>query len=146
MGGYAAVTGGCKISCVNGVPWQAPTCGILAASVGTERDDTMVDKKRGTQTAQDRRIESDQLDTSSAPISMPSVERVQQELARATSIDDFFGKQGIFARLFANTLEQMLQAELTVHLGYQPYAVEGRNSGNSRNSYESASCAPPMAT
>jgi transposase-like protein len=27
----------------------------------------------------------------------------------------------------------MLQAELTAHLVYQPYASEGRNSGNSRN-------------
>jgi transposase-like protein len=64
---------------------------------------------------------------------LPSVERIQQELARATSIDDFFGKQGIFARLFADTLEQMLEAELTVHLGYPRHAPEGRNSGNSRN-------------
>src|ERR687884_664229 len=65
--------------------------------------------------------------------SLPSVERIQQELATATSIDDFFGKEGIFARLFAGTLEHMLAAELTAHLGYQPDAVEGRNSGNSRN-------------
>jgi len=64
---------------------------------------------------------------------LPSVERIQQELARAKSIDDFFGKEGIFARLFADTLEQMLEAELTAHLGYQPHAPEGRNSGNSRN-------------
>ena len=48
---------------------------------------------------------------------MPSVERVQQELANAKSLDDFFGKEGIFARLFADTLEQMLEAELTAHLG-----------------------------
>jgi putative transposase len=61
------------------------------------------------------------------------VERIQQELATATSIDDFFGKEGIFARLFATTLEHMLEAELTAHLGYQPYAAQGRNSGNSRN-------------
>jgi transposase-like protein len=61
------------------------------------------------------------------------VERIQQELASAKSIDDFFGKEGIFARLFAGTLEQMLEAELTAHLGYPPYAAEGRNSGNSRN-------------
>ncbi len=64
---------------------------------------------------------------------LPSVERIQQELATATSIDDFFGKEGIFARLFARTLEQMLEAELTAHLGYEPYAANGRNSGNSRN-------------
>src|SRR5690349_6215904 len=69
-----------------------------------------------------------------APLpAMPSVERVQQELASAKNLDDFFGKEGIFARLFATTIEQMLEAELTAHLGYQPYAAEGRNSGNSRN-------------
>jgi transposase-like protein len=64
---------------------------------------------------------------------LPSVERIQHELASAQSIDDFFGKEGIFARLFAGTLEQMLEAELTAHLGYPPYAATGRNSGNSRN-------------
>src|SRR3954449_1850375 len=64
---------------------------------------------------------------------VPSVERIQRELASAKSIDDFFGKEGIFARLFAGTLEHMLEAELTAHLGYQPYAASGRNSGNSRN-------------
>lgn len=64
---------------------------------------------------------------------LPSVEHIQQELARAKSIDDFFGKEGIFARLFAGTLEQMLEAELTAHLGYPRHAAEGRNSGNSRN-------------
>src|SRR5215208_4340418 len=69
----------------------------------------------------------------STPSVLPSVERIQQELASAKSLDDFFGKEGIFARLFAGTLEQMLEAELTAHLGYQPYAASGRNSGNSRN-------------
>ncbi len=64
---------------------------------------------------------------------VPPVERLQQELATARSIDDFFGKEGIFARLFAGTLEHMLEAELTAQLGYEPYAANGRNSGNSRN-------------
>ncbi len=64
---------------------------------------------------------------------LPSVERVQQELATAASMDDFFGKEGIFARLFATTLEQMLEAELTAQLGYERYEAAGRNSGNSRN-------------
>ena len=69
----------------------------------------------------------------STPSVLPSVERIQQELARAKSIDDFFGKEGIFARLFADTLEQMLEAELTAHLGYPRHAPEGHHSGNSRN-------------
>jgi len=64
---------------------------------------------------------------------LPSVEKVQQELGRAESIDDFFGKEGIFAKLFAETLEQMLEAELTDQLGYEKYEAKGRNSGNSRN-------------
>jgi transposase-like protein len=68
-----------------------------------------------------------------ATSTLPSAERIQPELARAKSIDDFFGKDGIFARLFADTLDQMLQAELTAHLGYPRHAPEGRNSGNSRN-------------
>src|SRR4051812_33396325 len=75
----------------------------------------------------------DHQSTTTTAESLPSLDRIQQELATAKSIDDFFGKQGIFARLFASTLEQMLEAELTAQLGYQPYAASGRNSGNSRN-------------
>jgi putative transposase len=47
-------------------------------------------------------------------------------------MDDFFGKEGIFAKLFAHTIEEMLETELSEHLGYEPYEVKGRNSGNSR--------------
>ena len=43
---------------------------------------------------------------------MPAAEEVIKELSRAQSMDDFFGKEGIFARLFAQTLE----AEMTEHL------------------------------
>ncbi len=64
---------------------------------------------------------------------LPSVERIQRELGSAESIDDFFGREGIFARLFARTLEEMLETELTAELGYEKYASEGRNTGNSRN-------------
>ena len=67
--------------------------------------------------------------------SMPSLEAIQRELGKAQSMDDFFGKEGIFARLFAETLEQMLDAELTAQLGYEPYEAKGRNSGNSRNGH-----------
>lgn len=68
-----------------------------------------------------------------AKTEMPSLERIQQELGSAKSIDDFFGKEGIFARLFATTLEQMLEAELSAELGYEKYEAKGRNSGNNRN-------------
>src|SRR5688500_12366923 len=83
-----------------------------------ERDTAMADKRHEP--------------TLSATV-LPSVERIQHELASAKSVDDFFGKEGIFARLFAGTLEHMLEAELTAQLGYPPYAASGRNSGNNRN-------------
>lgn len=38
-----------------------------------------------------------------------------------------------FNDLFKQGVEEMLQAELDEHLGYQKYAKEGNNSGNSRN-------------
>lgn len=66
---------------------------------------------------------------------MPSAERVQEALSRAESMDDFFGKDGIFAELFSETMEQMLEAELTEELGYEPYEAKGRGSGNSRNGH-----------
>ena len=43
---------------------------------------------------------------------MPDAEEVAAELAKAESMDDFFGKEGNFAKLFVNTLEQMLEVEL----------------------------------
>ena len=70
-----------------------------------------------------------------ARIDLPTAEALQRELNSATSIDDFFGKEGIFARLFSQTLEQMLEAELTAQLGYEKYEAKGRNSGNSRNGH-----------
>ena len=68
-------------------------------------------------------------------IDLPSADKVQEELAKAESMDDFFGRDGIFAKLFANTMEQMLEAELTDHLGYDRHEAKGRNSGNSRNGH-----------
>lgn len=74
-------------------------------------------------------------DTGKKRADMPSAEKVQEELAKAESMDDFFGRDGIFAKLFANTLEQMLEAELSDELGYEPYEASGRNSGNNRNGH-----------
>src|SRR5579859_1698831 len=78
---------------------------------------------------------SDQEMNDKPKINLPSVEAIQQELSSAKSIDDFFGRDGIFARLFSKTLEQMLEAGLTAQLGYEKYEAKGRNSGNSRNGH-----------
>ena len=66
-------------------------------------------------------------------IEMPPAEEVTQALAQVRSVDDFFGQDGVFAKLFAHTLEQMMEAELSEHLGYEKYEARGRNTGNSRN-------------
>ena len=75
--------------------------------------------------------------TDKARVEFPEIEVIQEELARAESMDDFFGREGIFAKLFAHTLEQMLEAELGEHLGYERYEASGHNSGNSRNGHYS---------
>ena len=54
---------------------------------------------------------------------IPSTERVQEELAQAKSMDDFFGKEGVFARLFADALEQMQELQQWLALG--EHAVVG---------------------
>ena len=36
-------------------------------------------------------------------------------------------------RLFAGTIEQMLEAEMDKQLGYEKNSIKGNNSGNSRN-------------
>ena len=43
--------------------------------------------------------------------------------------------QSKLKRLFAGTIEQMLEAEMDEHLGYEKHSVTGNNSGNSRNGY-----------
>jgi len=47
--------------------------------------------------------------------------------------DDLFGKGGILKQLSKQLMERLLEAEMTNHLGYSKYEVEGQNSGNSRN-------------
>lgn len=43
--------------------------------------------------------------------------------------------QAKLKRLFAGTIEQMLEAETDEHLGYEKNSVLGNNSGNNRNGY-----------
>jgi putative transposase len=47
--------------------------------------------------------------------------------------DDLFGKEGILKQLSKQLMERLLEAEMSNHLGYARHAIEGRNSGNSRN-------------
>jgi len=102
------------------------------ADAGKGKDITMP-PKRPTRAHDNEPETTNREDTLPQLPALPARARIQHELASATDLNDFFGKDGIFARLFATTVEQMLEAELTAHIGYPPYAAAGRNSGNSRN-------------
>ena len=60
------------------------------------------------------------------------MELVQLLVAECKSTGDIQKK---LKRLFAGTIEQMLEAEMEEHLGYEKNAIEGNNTGNSRNGY-----------
>jgi len=47
--------------------------------------------------------------------------------------DDLLGKDGLLKQLQKRLLEKAMDAELTVHLGYDKHDSAGDNSGNSRN-------------
>ena len=49
------------------------------------------------------------------------------------SPEDVLGENGLLKQFTKAVLERAMQAELTHHLGYEPLAPEGRNTGNSRN-------------
>ena len=60
------------------------------------------------------------------------MELVKLIMAECESTGDIQAK---LKRLFAGTIEQMLEAEMDEHLGYEKNSVLGNNSGNSRNGY-----------
>jgi transposase-like protein len=65
----------------------------------------------------------------------PSVEQLAVQLmdrARDEGVS-LIGPGGLLAGLTKTVLESALEGELTEHLGYDPYDVAGRHSGNSRN-------------
>lgn len=59
-------------------------------------------------------------------------ELVELLMSECESTSDIQAK---LKRLFAGTIEQMLEAEMDEHLGYEKHSVAGNNSGNSRNGY-----------
>ena len=55
------------------------------------------------------------------------VERARREGVELT------GDGGLLTALVRQVLQTGLEVEMTDHLGYEPHAVAGRGSGNSRN-------------
>ncbi len=70
--------------------------------------------------------------TTKQSLSEREQELVKYLVADCESTGDIHQKQ---KRLFAGTIEEMLEAKMDEHLGYEKNSVEGNNSGNSRNGY-----------
>lgn len=65
-------------------------------------------------------------------LSEKEMELVQYLMADCKSTGDIQEKM---KRLFARTIEQMPEAEMDEHLGYEKHSAAGNNTGNSRNGY-----------
>ena len=65
-------------------------------------------------------------------LSAKEMELVKLLMEECESTGDIQAK---LKRLFAGTIEQILEAEMEEHLGYEKHSVAGNNTGNSRNGY-----------
>ena len=70
--------------------------------------------------------------TSKNILTEKEMELVQLLMADCKSTGDIQNK---LKRLFSGTIEQMPEAEMEEHLGYEKNSAEGNNTGNSRNGY-----------
>jgi transposase-like protein len=66
-------------------------------------------------------------------ISDEALDKFKKKLSEARTYSDLMGKNGAIKDLLKSSLEQLLEAEMTEHLGYDKHSTEGNNSGNSRN-------------
>ena len=56
-------------------------------------------------------MEKEKKELNKKGVTVPDLEQIEAALSRVESVDDFFGKEGILAQLFARTLEQMREGE-----------------------------------
>jgi putative transposase len=62
-----------------------------------------------------------------------SDEMIDELLGSTKTKEDLFGKEGLLKNLTKRLVERLLEGEMTNHLGYMRHAIEGKNTGNSRN-------------
>jgi putative transposase len=66
-------------------------------------------------------------------LSEATIEQLQIDLEKAKSYEDLMGKDGAIKKLLKSSLENMLESELSDHLGYEKHSTSEDNIGNSRN-------------
>jgi putative transposase len=62
-----------------------------------------------------------------------STDKLLADLVEGKTREEIFGKDGLLKQLTKRLVEKALEGEMTAHLGYEKHAVEGNNTGNSRN-------------
>jgi putative transposase len=62
-----------------------------------------------------------------------STDKLLADLVEGKTREEIFGKDGLLKQLTKRLVEKALEGEMTSHLGYEKHAVEGNNTGNSRN-------------
>jgi putative transposase len=61
------------------------------------------------------------------------MDRLLDELLKGKKPEEILGEEGLLKELTKRLVERALEGEMTEHLGYEPHAPEGNNTGNSRN-------------
>ena len=61
------------------------------------------------------------------------IQQLKADLSKAKSYEDLMGANGAIKKLLKESLESMLDSELSEHLGYEKHSPSGNNSGNNRN-------------
>lgn len=61
------------------------------------------------------------------------VDKLLDELLQDRKPEEILGKAGLVEELTKRLVERALEGEMSSHLGYEKNAVEGKNTGNSRN-------------
>ena len=62
---------------------------------------------------------------------------IDELLSTGKSAEELLGQNGLLKQMTGRLLEQMLEGELSDHLGYEKHDPAGRNSGNTRNGHTS---------
>lgn len=62
-----------------------------------------------------------------------ALDQLLEDLKTAKSYEDLMGKDGAIKKLMKQALEQLLEAELGIHLGYQKHSPEPKAHSNRRN-------------
>ena len=66
-------------------------------------------------------------------LSEEAIEQLLKDLEKAKSYEDLMGKDGAIKKLLKSSLENILESELSEHLGYEKNSPYGIHSGNNRN-------------